>query len=126
MNASRPKAPMNADPVTIAEAQKAAPIFADYIRDLLLRGHKIEVAVVKALQAAGMYEMVKEKNPEGIDRIVGFFKAEMLRLEQARDEGKKVIRGTVIEEVDEDPEDVATGKAFEGDDALDKYGVKLV
>ncbi len=126
MNAAEKKTPIAHDPLTVAEAQKAAPLFANHIRDLMVRGYKIRDATVKALQAAGMYELIKEKNPGAIDRIVGFFEAEMLRLEQARDEGKRVIRGVVVEEVDENPEDVGTGKAFEGDEAMRKYGVKLV
>lgn len=104
--------PINADPRSIREAQKAAPVFGAHIRDLMLRGWRIRDAVVKALQAAGMYELVKERNPGAVDRIVAWFEAEKLRLEEARDLGHQVVRGVVIEKVDAEPEDVASGRAF--------------
>lgn len=117
MNAARKApAPIAHDPATVAAAKDAAPAFAHYIRDLIHRGHKVRSAVVKALQAAGMYELIKERNPGAVDRIVAWFEAEMLRLEQARDEGKQVVRGIVIEKVDAEPEAVASGQAFASDD----------
>lgn len=102
------------DPLSRKVLSKEGDVFARYLQELVVeRKWKVRDAVVQVLKASGMYELVCAKGSGAVDRIVAHYEREMLRREKALDEGNKFIRGVAIEKVDADPEDVASGKAFE-------------